>query len=111
MSRCLSTRSSRAAGTLPPRAVVRDLGPTTKTPRTVKRRRICIYEFGDGTCFVPLPFERGRFLRTHACVAHVACPLCEAAIGEPCLGAKGQHHAETHAMRRKAYAAAKVPSL
>ncbi len=38
-----------------------------------------------GKIFVAVPNQRGRYIRTDAAVALVACPHCEAMIGEPCL--------------------------
>lgn len=34
--------------------------------------------------FIAVPNERGRYLRTHICVAYEPCPLCKATLGEPC---------------------------
>lgn len=61
--------------------------------------------------FVRVPTERGRWLLTDRCVVEVACPSCEAAIGEPCrkfLTTQGekrplQHRVQTHFRRRDAW--------
>jgi hypothetical protein len=56
-----------------------------------------------GFIFVRIPDEHGRYLRTHPCVAHVACPRCNATIGEPCKSwgkNPGRYHGATHADRR-----------
>jgi len=48
----------------------------------------------DGIAFVPHPCARvGLYVKTHACVAQVACPFCKAVIGE--------RHTTRAAARRK----------
>lgn len=57
--------------------------------------------------FVAVPNERGRYLRTDSSVAMVACPLCKAQIGEPCLSrgdpgsVSAKYGSTTHWVRRK----------
>lgn len=58
--------------------------------------------------FVSVPGELGRYVRTHHCVAHVGCPRCEVAAGEPCRSwdcrkGLGDYQATTHFDRRDAY--------
>jgi len=56
-----------------------------------------------GFVFVAIPNERGRYLRTDKSVVLVACPLCRAAIGEPCKthsSTADGYGATTHANRR-----------
>jgi hypothetical protein len=51
--------------------------------------------------FVAIPNQRGRYLRTDKSVALVACPICEAAIGEPCRSRYGDGYScTTHCDRR-----------
>ncbi len=51
--------------------------------------------------FVAVPDERGRYLRTDKSVAVVACPVCQAMVGEPCIGRQG-YNGTTHHLRRGA---------
>ena len=39
--------------------------------------------------FVAVPNERGRYLRTHPCVATANCGHCKAVAGEPCKNDRG----------------------
>lgn len=57
---------------------------------------------GPGFVFVAVPNERGRYVRTDTSVILVACPLCGAAIGEPCHDGKQErrYHVTTHHRRR-----------
>jgi len=56
-----------------------------------------------------VPVERSRYIKTHICVAFVACPRCEAEQGEPCRSyTNGRYKpgiwiATTHFLRREAY--------
>jgi len=58
----------------------------------------------DGIAFVPHPCARvGLYVKTHACVAQVACPFCKAVIGEPCRQHLRQGWSgSTHYARRRA---------
>lgn len=49
--------------------------------------------------FVRLVQTPGLYIRTHPCVASVACPTCGAAREEPCHGKFGAN-TETHYHRR-----------
>lgn len=52
--------------------------------------------------FVAIPNERGRYMKTSVCVVQVACPACEAAIGEPCRvrrGGQWQYNTTVHYKR------------
>lgn len=51
--------------------------------------------------FAKVPNERGRYLRTDKSVALVACPKCEAMVGEPCKDTNG-YGGTTHYWRRRA---------
>ena len=55
-----------------------------------------------GFIFVAIPNERGRYLRTDACVSLVPCPYqgCESIRGEPCREGPGEYRGSTHAVRR-----------
>jgi hypothetical protein len=56
-----------------------------------------------GFVFVAVPNERGRYIRTDKSVVLVDCPLCRAAIGEPCKSHQSTpdgYGAGTHAVRR-----------
>lgn len=44
--------------------------------------------------FVAVPNQVGRYVRTDKCVALVACPMCGATVGEPCLS-KGEPGSES----------------
>lgn len=66
--------------------------------------RIQLVAFEDrkpGFIFVAVPDERGRYLRTDACVALVPCPFCKAVKGEPCKSKQG-YGGGTHHHRRTA---------
>lgn len=54
--------------------------------------------------FVGIPNERGRYLRTHICVAHVACPnpRCLSIAGEPCKRG-ASYITSSHFSRRDAF--------
>jgi hypothetical protein len=53
--------------------------------------------------FVPHPCgSAGLWSRSHRSIAFVACPVCEAKIGELCVGENGPM-ADTHVHRRQAY--------
>lgn len=55
--------------------------------------------------FVAVPNERGRYIRTHKCVAFVACPACNSIPGQPCISPNsGRYWAGTHGDRNTAYA-------
>jgi hypothetical protein len=58
-------------------------------------------------CFVAVPNERGRYLRTDLSVVYVACPYpgCQSIPGEPCKGTGARYTAGTHTVRRAAYQA------
>jgi hypothetical protein len=67
------------------------------------RRRIFIAA-EPTICFVRL--DCGLFIKTHACVAYVACPRkvgCGARVGEPCRGKFKGPQSDTHYMRRRAF--------
>lgn len=54
--------------------------------------------------FCRVPNERGRYLRTDVSVAFVACPHCNATIGEPCRRHRNEpfgYHGATHTKRRQ----------
>lgn len=54
--------------------------------------------------FVKVPNERGRYLRTDSCVAHVACPWCKSIPGEPCKSNSRKYYGSgTHSDRRRAF--------
>lgn len=63
--------------------------------------------------FVAVPNEKGRFVRTDMSVILVDCPLCGAAIGEPCHDGKKipRYWCVTHAIRRDKADRRKHPSL
>lgn len=68
--------------------------------------KISLVAYADrapGFVFVAVPNERGRYLRTDTSVVLAACPLCEAAIGEPCHNGKKErrYSVNTHHLRRK----------
>lgn len=55
--------------------------------------------------FVRIPNERGRYLRTHLCVAYKPCGHCGAKLGEPCKNmlrksGKVRYSGDTHYARR-----------
>lgn len=55
-------------------------------------------------CFVPA-VKMGNlvlWIRTHWCVAEVACGACGAKIGEACRNKSGDQRTGTHYVRRKA---------
>lgn len=52
--------------------------------------------------FVSVPNERGRYVRTDASVALVACGHCKSIPGEPCKSGPGRYGGGTHAVRREA---------
>lgn len=60
---------------------------------------------GGGFVFVRVPDEHGRYLRTDMSVVTVACPMCKAAIGEPCTAGSKRtgYSATTHYVRRNAH--------
>lgn len=68
--------------------------------------RISLVAYADrdpAFIFVAVPDHRGRYVRTDRSVAFVACPMCHAAIGEPCKGRNGDGYGgTTHAWRRDA---------
>lgn len=69
-----------------------------------------VYVIGS-VCFVPHPCGcRGHWLKTHACIAYVECPVCGAPIGVPCTGKMGVMSA-THYKRRRAHAVVPKPAL
>jgi hypothetical protein len=55
--------------------------------------------------FVAIPNERGRYVRTDACVATVPCDHCGAVVGEPCRRGKNREEMRygcgTHWLRRR----------
>lgn len=53
--------------------------------------------------FVAVPDERGRYMRTHVCVALVECTYCHAGVGEPCRSLTKRYSAGTHVDRRALY--------
>lgn len=55
-----------------------------------------------GFAFVRVPHERGRWLRTHPCVAWVRCAFCSSEPGVPCISRRG-YGADTHVHRREDY--------
>lgn len=59
-------------------------------------------------CFVAVPNERGRYLRTDLSTVYVGCPYpgCLSIPGEPCKSHNG-YTAGTHSVRRAAYQAAR----
>jgi hypothetical protein len=57
-----------------------------------------IYIFDD-VCFVNV--LRGLYMKTHVCVALVACPSCKAKKGSPCTGRTRLPTAATHLGRRE----------
>ncbi|MBS0454016.1 MAG: hypothetical protein JSS14_22160 [Proteobacteria bacterium] len=61
---------------------------------------VAFKERQGGFIFVAIPNERGRYVRTDASVAHVACPQCRATVGEPCKGRHGTYNSGTHYGRR-----------
>jgi hypothetical protein len=76
--------------------------------------RVVVFEArGGGFIFVPVPGERGRYVRTSYAAALVACPSCEGKVGQPCRGDRGwcgslhvDRLASAHAVLRKLGAAA-----
>jgi hypothetical protein len=55
-------------------------------------------------CFVPA-IKMGNlvlWIRTHWCVAEVACDVCGAKVGEACRNKRGEQRTGTHYQRRKA---------
>lgn len=48
-----------------------------------------------------LQVARGHWIRTDPCVARVACPVCGAQVGDPCVFSWGPC-ASTHYRRREA---------
>ncbi|MFA4971530.1 MAG: hypothetical protein WC683_02875 [bacterium] len=64
--------------------------------------------------FVVVPNERGRYMRTHVCVAYVTCKCCGAKPGEPCVGrlrvsGKARYSSDTHYLRRLDFQQIRVP--
>src|SRR5262245_24224513 len=57
-------------------------------------------------CFVLVPNERGRYVRTDMSVIRAECPRCRALVGEPCFrrthGGTRVYRAGTHYVRREA---------
>ena len=51
--------------------------------------------------FVAVPNEKGRWIRAERCVVEVCCPVCNAAIGEPCISGFGNYWVSTHWRRRQ----------
>jgi hypothetical protein len=73
------------------------------------RIQLVAYESRDPLwIFVAVPDEKGRYMRTHRCVATVPCPQCQSTTGEPCKGAYG-YIAGTHHVRRSAALRAPKP--
>ncbi len=67
-----------------------------------------IYAFGQ-ECFVKHPMVPGAWLRTHICIAVVACPMCKAKRGEICRRPSDRFPLKlTHYRRRVAAKTAKV---
>lgn len=46
---------------------------------------------------------RSIWIRTHECVAYVACEICKSKAGEACTNRWGEAVTATHAVRRKAW--------
>lgn len=74
------------------------------------RQQKNIYIIGN-VAFVEHPCQRGHWLKTHPCIAHVACPHCKAKIGEPCASSFGVHLGATHQPRRKAFTRSEKASV
>lgn len=69
--------------------------------------RVSLVAFEDrpgGFIFVAVPTQRGRYVRTHRCVAVVACSRCRATAGEPCKTDGGDgYHSFPHCARTSEY--------
>jgi hypothetical protein len=66
------------------------------------------YGVNPAMVFVRVPNERGRYVLTDRCVVEVACPHCDAMIGEPCrrsgsFGRPVGYGVGTHWKRRDAW--------
>jgi len=64
--------------------------------------------------FVRLPIRGGLYIRTHPCVASVACPTCGAAREEPCKSGPRDRDqgpkTEAHYQRRYLASGRKAPA-
>lgn len=73
------------------------------TPRCQSPQvKLVAYESADPNfVFVGVPNEKGRYIRAERCVVEVCCPICMAAIGEPCISGFGNYWVATHWRRQK----------
>jgi hypothetical protein len=55
-----------------------------------------------------VPAQRGRYIRTHICVAFVPCTNCKAQKRRACVSSDGNLTVATCVKRREAYAKYKV---
>lgn len=73
--------------------------PARRAPPTA--RRVLAYVASDAKVFVKSRNRQDHWIRTDPCVLLVACPACDAGIGEACLGLS-QEVSSVHVDRRTA---------
>lgn len=71
--------------------------------RTPRISLVAMEARDPGKAFVRIPNEPGRWVLTDRCVVEMECPVCMAAIGEPCHNRRGKYGVGTHAYRRINY--------